>query len=130
MWNRQDPDQPGLRVHTRARTQFHRTGNVPALSRRKMGERGTFDAPRRSGVRHRRRPERLFPGPHTWNGTYTELRMSWRDHTFLLQTTHEGDDLLMLATPLTSKSAVSPAVVFSADRKSTRLNSSHLGISY
>ena len=40
--------------------------------------------------------------------------MSWRDHTFLLQTTHEGDDLLMLATPLTSKSAVSPTLVFSA----------------
>jgi len=58
--------------------------------------------------------EQVFPGPHTWNGTYTELRISWRDHTLLLQSTHDGDDLLMLATPLTLKSAVPPTLVFSA----------------
>ena len=58
--------------------------------------------------------EQVFPGPHTWNGAYTELRLSWREHAFLLQTAHDGDDLLMLATPLDSKSAVPPTLVFSA----------------
>jgi hypothetical protein len=58
--------------------------------------------------------EQVFPGPHTWNGGYTELRISWRGHTFSLQSAHDGDDLVMLATPLSSKSAVAPALVFSA----------------
>ncbi len=58
--------------------------------------------------------EQVFPGPHTWNGGYTELRLAWREHSFLLQTAHDGDDLVMLATPLSSKSAVLPTLVFSA----------------
>ena len=24
--------------------------------------------------------EQVFPGPHTWDGSYTELRLSWRGH--------------------------------------------------
>ena len=58
--------------------------------------------------------EQVFPGPHTWNGSYTELRLSWRDHTLLLQSAHDGGDLVMLATPLASKGAVPPTLVFSA----------------
>ena len=58
--------------------------------------------------------EQVFPGPHTWNGSYTELRLAWREHSFLLQSAHDGDDLVMLATPLSSKSAVLPTLVFSA----------------
>ena len=58
--------------------------------------------------------EQVFPGPHTWNGSYTELRLSWREHSFLLQSAHDGEDLLMLATPLRSNSAVPPTLVFSA----------------
>ena len=58
--------------------------------------------------------EEAFPGPHTWNGSYTELRLAWREHSFLLQTAHDGEDLLMLATPLSSKSNVPPTLVLSA----------------
>ena len=58
--------------------------------------------------------ELVFPGPHTWNGSYTRLRLAWRDHVFVLETAHDGDDLVMLATPTGSKSALQPTLVFSA----------------
>ena len=57
--------------------------------------------------------EQVFPGPHTWNGSYTELRLTWRGHELLLQSAHDGDDLVMLATPLASKSAIPPTLVLS-----------------
>jgi putative isomerase len=58
--------------------------------------------------------EQVFPGPHTWNGSYAELRLAWRGHSLLLESAHDGDDLVMLATPEGSKSAVPPTLVFSA----------------
>jgi Mannosylglycerate hydrolase MGH1-like glycoside hydrolase domain len=58
--------------------------------------------------------EQVFPGPHAWNGSYTQLRLAWRDHVLVLETAHDGDDLVMLATPAGSKSAVAPTLVFSA----------------
>ena len=57
--------------------------------------------------------EQVFPGPHTWNGSYTELRLSWRDISLDLQSAHDGDDLVMLATPAGYKEAVPPVLVFS-----------------
>ena len=57
--------------------------------------------------------ERVFPGPHTWNGSFTELRLSWRDISLVLQTAHDGDDLVMLATPAGAKQVVPPDLVFS-----------------
>lgn len=58
--------------------------------------------------------ERVFLGPHTWNGSYTELQLSWRDHTLILQSVHDGEDLVILATPVVSKGSVPPTLVFSA----------------
>ena len=58
--------------------------------------------------------EDVFPGPHTWDGSYTELRFSWRGHEVLLQTAHDGADLVMLATPGASKTSVPPSLVVSA----------------
>ena len=58
--------------------------------------------------------EQVFPGPHTWNGSFTELRLSWRDISLVLQSAHDGDDLVMLATPAGAKEAVPPVLVFSA----------------
>jgi len=58
--------------------------------------------------------ENVLPGPHTWDGSYTEMRVSWRGHEFLLQTAHDGGDLVMLATPAVSKSSVPPSLVISA----------------
>jgi hypothetical protein len=56
--------------------------------------------------------EEVFPGPHTWDGSYTELRMTWRGIQVLVQSASEGRDLVILVTPLSSK-GIAPAVVFS-----------------
>jgi hypothetical protein len=58
--------------------------------------------------------EDVFPGPHTWDGSYTELRLAWRGHDVLLQTAQEGGDLVMLATPGATKTSVPPTLVISA----------------
>lgn len=61
--------------------------------------------------------EQVFPGPHSWEGSYTDLRLSWKGHDLRLQTAHEGENLVMLATPLPSPplSAVPPTIVFSVN---------------
>jgi len=58
--------------------------------------------------------ETVFPGPHTWNGSYTELRLAWHGHELLLQSAHDGADLVMLATPTPTDSAMPPTLVVSA----------------
>lgn len=58
--------------------------------------------------------EKVTPGPHTWNGSFTELQLSWRGHDLLLQTAHDGQDLVMLATPLASKDSTPAVIVFTA----------------
>jgi putative isomerase len=63
--------------------------------------------------RQGRGEENVFPGPHTWNGSYTELRLSWRGHELLLQTAHDGEDLVMLATPVELKVGLPPTLVIS-----------------
>jgi len=57
--------------------------------------------------------EVVFPGPHTWDGSYTELRLTWRGHGLLLQTAHEGGDLVMLASPSASGTSLPPSLVIS-----------------
>jgi hypothetical protein len=61
--------------------------------------------------------EQVFPGPHSWEGSYTDLRLSWKGHEFRLQTAHDGGKLVMLATPLSSPSlsAVPATIVFSVN---------------
>jgi putative isomerase len=60
--------------------------------------------------------ERVIPGPHSYDGSYTDLKLLWRDHQIRIQSAHDGDDLVLLVTPLSSPShAHLPAeVVFSA----------------
>jgi hypothetical protein len=58
--------------------------------------------------------EEVFPGPHTWDGSYTELRLAWRGHQLVLQTAHDGNDLVMLATPLEPAASRPPTLVVSA----------------
>jgi putative isomerase len=58
--------------------------------------------------------EQVFPGPHAWDGSYTELRMTWQGLEVRVQSAHVGGDLVMLVTPLLEKRAKLPAtVVFS-----------------
>ena len=60
------------------------------------------------------RAEEVFPGPHTSDGSYTELRLRWQGHELRLQTAHDGEDLVMLATPLLSTTRLPATLVVSA----------------
>lgn len=61
--------------------------------------------------------EQVFPGPHAWDGSYTDLRVSWKSHSWRVQSGHAGDDLLLLATPLPSetKEPLAPTIIFSVN---------------
>jgi hypothetical protein len=61
--------------------------------------------------------EQVFPGPHSWEGSYTDLRLSWKGHELRLQTAHDGNNVVMLATPLPSQplSALPATIVFSVN---------------
>ena len=48
--------------------------------------------------------EEVFPGPHAWDGSYTDQRISWSGHSWRLESAHAGNDLVLLATPLSSES--------------------------
>jgi putative isomerase len=76
----------GLAIHVSLKhnsTEWHET----FLSDILIGRQGT-------GV------EQVFPGPHAWDGSYTDLRLSWQGHNVRLESAHEGKDLVLLATPL------------------------------
>ena len=49
--------------------------------------------------------EQVFPGAHAWDGSYTELRLSWRGQDVRVQSAHDGKDLVLLATPVSISSA-------------------------
>ncbi len=61
--------------------------------------------------------EQVTPGAHAWDGRYSDLRISWKGHSWRVQSAHQGTDLVLLTTPLpsTSLSALSPTIVFSVD---------------
>lgn len=61
--------------------------------------------------------ELVTPGPHAWDGSYTDLRVSWKDHAWRIQSGHDGPDLAVLVTPLPfpSRVALAPTVVFSVN---------------
>jgi len=44
--------------------------------------------------------EQVLPGPHAWDGSYTDLRILWRGLDVRIQSAHEGADLVLLVTPL------------------------------
>ena len=61
--------------------------------------------------------EVVTPGPHSWDGSYTDLRIDWKGHSWRIQSAHDGDDLVLLVTPLPSPHAspLPPTVVFSVN---------------
>jgi len=61
--------------------------------------------------------EEVFPGPHAWDGSYTDLRVAWKGHSWRIQSARDGEDVVLLATPLESKpiSALPPTIVFSVN---------------
>lgn len=62
---------------------------------------------------HQSEVEKIFPGPHSWDGSYTELKISWRGHSWTVQGAHEGSDLVVLVKPLPSSkgSQIPPTLV-------------------
>jgi len=61
--------------------------------------------------------EQVTPGPHSWDGSYSDLRIDWKGHSWRVQSGRDGADLVLLVTPLPSegKSALPPTVVFTVD---------------
>jgi len=51
--------------------------------------------------RHGKAEEKIFPGPHAYDGSYTELRMTWQGLEVIVQSAQEDQDLVILVTPLT-----------------------------
>jgi putative isomerase len=44
--------------------------------------------------------EQVHPGAHAWDGSYTDLRFTWRDLTFRIESATSAEDLVLLVTPL------------------------------
>jgi hypothetical protein len=64
--------------------------------------------------------EQVTPGPHAWDGSYTDLRVEWHGHAWRVQSAHagaDGRDLVLLVTPLPAQaaSALPPTVIFTVD---------------
>src|ERR1039458_6822331 len=61
--------------------------------------------------------EQIFHGQHSWDGSYTDLRLSWKDHAWRIQSAHDGKHLVLLASPLQSEfeSTIPPTIVFSVN---------------
>jgi hypothetical protein len=61
--------------------------------------------------------EQVFPGEHSWDGSYTDMRVSWKGHGWRIQSARDGDDLVLLASPLPSRpiSALPPTITFSVN---------------
>jgi len=59
--------------------------------------------------------EVVTPGPHAWDGSYTQADFEWRGHKWRIESAHDGDDLVLLVTPMAeaAPSALAPTVVFS-----------------
>jgi hypothetical protein len=59
--------------------------------------------------------EVVTPGPHSWDGSYTDLTVQWKGHKWRVQSAHDGLDNVLLVSPLAAKaeSALPPSVVFS-----------------
>lgn len=61
--------------------------------------------------------EEVFPGPHSWDGSYTDLRIAWKGHSWRVESAHDGSDLVLLVAPLPGKptSVLPPTIVFSVN---------------
>ena len=44
--------------------------------------------------------EVVTPGPHAWDGSYTRAEVEWKGHKWRVESAHDGEDLVMLVTPL------------------------------
>ncbi len=61
--------------------------------------------------------EIVVPGPHAWDGSYTDVQITWRGDSWRVQSATERNDLVVLVTPLQSNagSTLPPTIVFSVN---------------
>jgi hypothetical protein len=61
--------------------------------------------------------EKVTPGPHSWDGSYTQADFQWQRHKWRIESAHDGGDLVLLVSPLQSgdKSALPPTLVITVD---------------
>jgi hypothetical protein len=61
--------------------------------------------------------EQVKPGPHSWTGDYTDISIAWKGHNWRIQSARDASDLVLLVSPLPSKSSsvLPPTVVFTVD---------------
>lgn len=61
--------------------------------------------------------EQVTPGAHSWNGSYTDIKISWMGHDWRVQSARDGKELVLLASPFPSRpiSALPPTMVFSVN---------------
>ena len=59
----------------------------------------------------------VFPGAHAWDGSYTDLKVTWKGHELRVQSAHDGADMVLLVTPLAAatKFSVPPTLMFSVN---------------
>jgi len=48
--------------------------------------------------------ERVIPGPRSYDGSYTELKIEWRDIHILVQSASDNNELYLLITPIKASS--------------------------
>ena len=60
--------------------------------------------------------EVVTPGPHTWDGSYTELTVEWKGRKWRVESAHDGNDLVLEIAPV-SKVEISlpPTLVVSVN---------------
>lgn len=61
--------------------------------------------------------EVVTPGPHAWDGSYTSADLEWKGHKWRVESAHDGEDLVLLVTPLAEKTKASlpPTIVFAVN---------------
>lgn len=59
----------------------------------------------------------VFPGPHSYDGSYTDMQLLWHGYRLRIQTAHDGSDLVMLITGLKQNAQLhlAPEVVLSVN---------------
>ena len=65
--------------------------------------------------------EKVTPGPHSYNGSYTELTVDWKNIEVNVKTTAEGKDLAIIITPLKGKESdkllINPKILWDKNGK-------------
>jgi len=65
--------------------------------------------------------EKVVPGAHSYDGSYSALRLSWRGVDLRLETANVEGDLVMLVTPLSAPGTAQPVEATAQEARTTFL---------